>query len=270
MNERMAIGTKFTGYTALSSTTAVLLGGAALELPDGARNILAMIPMLTSPAGNTAGEPLAAEAYLESDDIKVVPFHVLPHPIGSSLLKAVAQVQGDMKGVLYPVNCPCKGGEQIKCYGKGLFNHTIEPYMGILLIYSNTPPSKSQCYAKLGTFTNTGTAAARVTGSNITVIGGRRLKEIFGMAVGTTVAALKGLAGHIDLSSEGFDPAWTLHLPLNPASGQVDTNIQEAIAGVSRLQVDIAMKDKSIVNDGFTLAVAVTTTGNFIAGVLYN
>lgn len=266
----MAIGTKFSGFTALSSTTAVLLGAAAVEIPDGAKNIVAIIPVLTSPAGNTAGEPVVAEAYLESDDVKVVPYHVLAQPIGSSLLLSTTQTQGTLKDVLYPVNCPVKGGESIKCYGKGLFDHTIEPYMGVLLIYSSLPPSKPQCYAKIGTFTNTGTAAARVTGSGISVVGGRRLIEIFGYAVGTTVAALKGLCGHIDVQCEGFTPAWTLHLPVNPASGQVDTDIQEAIAGVSRLPVDITMKDKCTINDGFTLAVAVTTTGNWILGVLYN
>lgn len=266
----MAIGTKFTGYTALSSTTAVLLGGAALELPDGAKNILAAIPIITSPAGNTTGEPVVGQAYLSSEDLNIVPFHVLAQPIGSSLTKSIAQVQGDMKHVMYPVNCPCKGGESISCYGKGLFDHAIEPYMGVLLIYSSTPPSKPQCYAKVGTFTNTGAAAARVAGSGITVVGGRLLKEIFGLAVGTTVAALKGIAGYIDVQCEGFSPAWTLHLPINPASGQADTNIQECVAGVARLQVNLNMKDKCVINDGFTLSVALTTTGNWILGVLYN
>jgi hypothetical protein len=266
----MAIGSKFSGFTALSSTTAVLLGGAAVELPAKARSIVAMIPILTSPAGNTAAQPIAAEAYLESDDVKLVPYHVFPQPIGSSLLLSIGQAQGAIKDTLYPVNCPVKGGEQIKCYGKGLFDHTIEPYMGVLIIYSDQPPDKPQVFAKIGTFTNTGTAAARVTGSGITVVGGRRLIEIMGFAVGTTVAALKGIAGHIDLACEGFTPAWALHLPINPISGQVDTDIQENCAGVSRLQVDIAMADKCVINDGFTLAVALTTTGNWIVGVLYN
>ena len=266
----MAIGSKFSGYTALSSTTAVLLGGAAVELPATARSIVAMIPYLTSPAGNTAGEPVAAEAYLESDDVRVVPYHVLAQPIGSSLLKSVAQVQGAAKDVLYPVNCPVKGGENINCYGKGLFNHTIEPYMGVLLIYSNVSPSMPQVFAKIGTFTNTGIAAGRVTGSNISVVGGNRLIEIGGLAVGTTVAALKGVSGHIDLQCEGFAPAWALHVPINPASGQVDTNIQECVAGVARLPVDVQMASKCVINDAFTLAVALTTTGNWIAQILFN
>lgn len=266
----MAIGSKFTGFTALSATTAVLLGAAALELPDGARNIVAMIPVVSSPAGNTANEPVAAEAYLESDDCKIVPYHVLAQPIGASLLKSCAQVQGAIKDVLYPVNCPVKGGESIKCYGKGLFDHTIEPYMGVLLIYSSEPPSKPQVFGKIGTYTNTGTAAGRAVGTAFSVVGGRKLIEVTGYAVGTTVAALKGIVGHIDFNCEGFSPSWDIHLPINPASGQVDTNIQECVAGVSRLQVDILMKDKCTINQGFTLGVALTTTGNWICGVLYN
>lgn len=267
----MAIGTKFTGYTALSSTDAQLLGGAALELPDAARNLVAMIPFITSPAGCTANEPVAGKAYLESDDVKVVPYTVLAQPIGSSLLKSSAQPQGEtLKGVLYPMNVPIKGGESIKCYGQGLFNHTIEPYMGVLLIYSDQPPTFPQVYSKVSTFTNTSTAAARVSGGTVTIVGGRKLIEIAGFAVGTTVAALKGLTGHFDFNSEGFTPSWDLHLPINPASGQVDTNIVECIGGVARLQVEIAMKDKCVVNIGFTLAVALTTTGNFVAQLMFN
>jgi hypothetical protein len=266
----MAIGTKFSGFTALSGTTAVLLGGANVTLPDGAKQIVAMIPVLTSPAGNTANEPIVAESYLESDDVKVVPYHVLAQPIGSSLLKAVAAVQGSIKDVIYPLHVPVAGGERIACYGKGLFDHTIEPYMGVLLIYSDQSPTEKQCYSTLSAFTNTGTAAARVTAAVVTIVGGARLREIFGFAVGTTVAALKGIASHIDISSEGFTPAWTLHLPVNPISGQVDTNIQEACAGVSRIKVDAKLDDKCQVNIGHTLAVALTTTGNFIAGLLWN
>lgn len=266
----MAIGSKFTGYTALSSTTATLLGGAALDLPDGAKSVIAVIPFLTSPAGCTANEPFAAEAYLESDDVKVVPYHILPNPIGSTLLKSISQIQGDNYKNIYPLNLPVKGGESISCYGKGLYNHAIEPYMAALLIYSNMPPTQPQVFAKIGTYTNTGAAAARVTGSNITIVGGRKLIEIFGYAVGTTVAALKGLAGYIDISSEGFTPSWTLHLPINPASGQTDTDIMESIAAVARLQVDIQMDDKVVINDGFTLSVALTTTGDWLVGVLYN
>lgn len=264
----MPIATKFTGYTALDSTTAVLLGGAALELPDGARQILGIVPYLTSPAGNTAAEAVAAKIYIQSDDLaKVVPFEVLAQPIGSSLLKSVAQVQG--KSTFIPMYCPCKGGESIKIYGQGLFNHTIEPYAGVLIVYSDEAPTKPQQFSKVSTYTNTGTSAARVSGGTVSIVGGKRLVEVAGFAVGTTVAALKGLAGYFDFNSEGFDPSWDLHLPIEPASGQVDTNIQECIAGVARREVNLKMADKCTINIGFTLSVALTTTGNFVAQVTY-
>jgi hypothetical protein len=264
----MPIATKFTGYTAISGVVATLLGGAALELPDGARQIVGIVPYVTSPAGNTAAEPVAVELYVESDDLKVTPYHILPSPIGSSLLKSVAQVQG--KSQFYGMYCPVKGGESLRIYAKGLFDHTIEPYCGALVIYSDEAPAKPQRYSKISTYTNTGTGAARVSGGTISIVGGKRLVEVGGFAVGTTVAALKGLAGHLDFNSEGFTPSWDLHLPIEPASGQVDTNIQECIAGVARREVNIAMADKSTINVGFTLAVALTTTGNFVAQVTYN
>lgn len=265
----MATGHKFTGYTSLgTSTTATLLGGAALELPDGAKQILGITVYLTSPVGNTAAEPVAAEIYVESDDVKCVPFHVLPNPIGSSLLKSVAQVQG--KSQFYAMYCPVKGGESLKIYGKSFFNHTIAPYAAALVTYTDEPVSKPQRFSKVSTFTNTGTAAARVTGGTVSIVGGRKLVEVGGYAVGTTVAALKGLAGHIDFTSEGFTPSWVEHLPIEPASGQVDTNIQECVAGVARKDVSFTMADKTTINIGFQLAVALTTTGNFIAQVIYN
>ncbi len=180
----MAIGTKFTGYTALSSTDPQLLGGAALEVPDGAKSLLAAIPFCTSPAGDTANEPVVGAAYLNSEDIKgIQPFYMLAQPIGSALLKSSAQPQGDSYANVYPINCSLSGGESIKCYGYGLFNHTIEPYMSVLLIYSDQPASGLQYFSKIGTFTNTGTAAARVSGGTISIVGGKKLRRIFGLAV---------------------------------------------------------------------------------------
>lgn len=263
------IATKFTGLTSIGTSTAdTLLGGAAVELPDGAREIIGIITYLTSPEGNTAAEGVNADISITSDDLKIVPFHCPANPIGSSLLKSVAQVQG--KSQFYPIHCPCKGGESLKIYGTALQAHTIAPYAGALIVYTDEPTGKPQVYSKASTITGTGISAARVSGSTVSIVGGRRLIEIAGYAFGTTVAALKGLAGHFDFQSEGFTPAWQLDLPIEPASGQVDTNIQECIAGVARKEVGIDMKDKSTINIGFTLAVALTTQGKFVAYFFWN
>lgn len=264
----MHIGTKFTGYTALSSTTEQLLGGAALELPDGVREIIGIVPYITSPAGCTANEPVTGYVNVTSDDVKTVPYQVLASPIGSSLLKSSAQPQG--QSPFYPMNVPVNGGESLKIYGNGLFNHTIEPYMAVLVIYSDQRSGKAQVYSKLSTFTNTGTAATTVSGGTISIVGGKQIIEIGGFAVGTTVAALKGLCGHLIFTSDNFTPAWVQHLPVEPASGQVDTNIVECIAGVARKKILVDITPKITIAIGFSLAVALTTTGNFIAQIMFN
>lgn len=262
------IGTKFTGYTALSSTTPQLLGGANLKLPDGVKEVIGIVVYATSPAGNTAGEPIACYADVQSDDVRPNPFTVLASPIGSSLLKSCAQPQG--QSPFYPMNMPVNGGEELKIYGSGLFDHTIEPYMGVLVIYSDQRSGKPQVYNKISTYTSTGTAAANVTGGTITITGGRKIVELAGFTVGTTVAALKGIAGHLIFQSDNFSPAWVIHLPIEPASGQVDTNIVECIAEVARKKVAIDISSHITINISHTLAVALTTTGKFVAQISFN
>lgn len=265
------IASKFTGYTALSGTTAQTLGGADLELPDGAKCILAVIPYITSPAGNTAAESVMGKVTITSADIKqgINPLQILAPPIGSSLLKGVAQPQGHPNLHIYPVNCPVNGGENLTIQGTGLIDHTIEPYMGCEVIYSDVAPHKAQRFYKLGTLTATGTAAATVPGSNISVQGGKYSVELFGFAVGTTVAALKGLSGYLYFTSEGWTPAWQQYLPICPASGLVDTNIVETIAGVARRKICLDMMEKTTIEDNFHLSVALTTAGYWIAGIGY-
>ena len=264
---------KFTGYTALSSTDAQTLGGADLGLPDGAKSILAVIPYITSPAGCTANEAIVGKVSITSTDVGkgLNPINILAQPIGSQLQGALAvgQPQGGAKGVIYPINCNINGGEDLTIKGQGLINHTIEPYMGVEVIYSDLPAHKAQRYYKVGTYTNTGTSAATVIGSTIKVTGGKTLVEVNGFAVGTTVATLKGLCGYFIFTSEGLSPSWIPELPINPASGGVGTDLQETIAGLARRKIQLDMDKTVTIQDDFHLSVALTTTGNFIAGVGY-
>lgn len=275
----MAIGRKVVGPTALSSTTAQLVGGAALTLPEAAKCILGIKIACSSPAGNTAGEPIAAKVYLESQDFPFIgPFEVLAQPIGSTLLKSISQIQGP--NIEYPINCRAQGdkkigGSRLKVYAAGLFNHTIEPYVAVEVIFADFIPRDKrgrplpQYFSQLGTFTNTGTAAGEASGGTITIVGGRRIKEVFGYAVGTTVAALKGIMGKFRLNSSGILDFGDIEFLINPASGQVDTDIMESVAAVARSKVDIRIKSKLDITNFFNLGVALTTTGNFICGILY-
>ena len=264
------------GPTALSATTEVHIGGVDLDIPADAKTILAIIPVLSSPAGNTANESVSAKVHIESKDLKrhpIAPYEVLCQPIGSSLLKAVAAVQGDIMKVAYPINCPCEGGEKLKIYGTGLFDHTIEPYVEAAVIFTDQrvdPLKFPQYWSELAAFTNLGAASGLSAAASITINGARKIHEIFGFNVGTTVAALKGIIGKLMISSTDFIPAWNPEIPLNPISGQVDTNIQEAVAGVTRFPIELGVKSRAIISGKFDLGVAITTAGKFVYGVRYS
>lgn len=266
------IGVKSWGATALSSTTDVQIGGADFEFPSDAKCLLAIMPTLSSPLANTANEPIVARIKVQSSSNYFGDLTFLAQPIGSSLLKSSAQPQGKQEDAIYPIYAPVKGGSKITLYGAGLFNHTIEPYMGATIWFSDfmvDPVKYPQHHWTIGTFTNTGTPAAEVVGSKISIIGGRRIVEVGGFAVGTTVAALKGLLTKIRLNSSDILAFGDIEYFLNPASGQVDTNIVECIGAVARVPCSIPIKDKATIADNCTNTVALTTTGNFIVQIGY-
>lgn len=255
------------------------LGASAsdLDLPSDAKFLIAACPILSSPAGNTANEPIAAKFTLAS---KSTGFNFgdctfLAQPIGSSLLKAVAQVQGSLEDVIYPIFARIPIGAKLKISAQGLFDHTIEPYAGIILWITDGDLDKlfpgrfPQRHYVVGTFTNSGTAAAEVSGSKLSFTGAKRILEAGGLCVGTTVAALKGLFPKFRLTSSDLTVMQDIEGFLNPASGQVDTNIQEAIAGITRLRISVPVKTPANLIDKLTLQVAITTTGNFALQIAY-
>jgi hypothetical protein len=266
------IGVKSWGSTALSALTDVQIGGASFEFPSDAKCLLCAMPTLTSPAGNTANEPVAAKVKIQSTSNYLGDCTFLAQPIGSSLLKSSAQPQGAQENAIYPLFCPVKGGSKIDIYGTGLLDHTIEPRVGITIWFSDFMPDPvryPQTHWVVGVYTNTSTAAAEVVGSKISIIGGRRIIEVGGFAVGTTVAALKGLLSQMRLNSSDILAFGDLMYFLNPASGQVDTNIVECNAGVTRIPCSIPIKDKATIADNHKLEVALTTTGNFVVQIGY-
>lgn len=266
----MAIWSKVAKPTQLSGTTDVLVGGEPLKMPADAKSILAIIPYVSSPAGPTAGEPIIVKIRLESDDFPVAPYTVLAQPIGSSLGKSGIQPQ--LEAPKWPVNCPVKGGSELKIYASGLIDHTVEPYVAVTVIIADFA-ALPQFHAKLGQLTNTGTAALETKGSGIRITGGRALREVFGFVVGTTVASQKGIMGKFRLSSPGFKGMGDIEFMAEPISGVLATDATTAsaqeFAKLTRLNVDVPITDPIDIDDYFNLAVALTTTGKWIVGVLY-
>jgi hypothetical protein len=270
---------KIIGPTGLGTASVpIQLGGKSVTIPAKAKSLLAVIPHVQAPAGNTAAQPIAASLMLKSNDNGgIVPWQVLLPPIGSSLLKSVAQFRGPNQ--VYPVNCPVIGGSTIDVYGQTLFNHTIQPWMGVTLLFADFVPGP-QYHAKIGTFQNTGTAVGEAADPNtLRITSGHLIKEVGGLVVGTTVAALTGILGWFRLASsnygkqaQGLTQMGDMLFMADGPSGQVDTNIQECtylqrVGNITPL--DIPIEDPCDISIFFDLAVALTTTGNFCTHILY-
>ena len=262
---------KTVGPTILSGVTSVKVGGANFKLPADAKCILAIVPQVTSPAGLTAGIAVLASVELKSDSNPISPFKVLCAPIGSTLGKAGVAVQDHAP--IYPVNCPVKGGSEIEIWATALHTHTIEPYVTCDIIISDFVASP-QFKAKLGTLTATGTAAGETKGSGLRLEGARRIVELLGIAVGTTVATLKGICGKFRLSSSGLKAMGDQEFALEHIGGAVSldattaTSIEFALL-TRKSDLDIPVTDPIDIDDYFNLGVAITTAGKFIVGILY-
>ena len=268
------IWTKVVGPTALSSTSEVKLGGANLKLPvpEAGKKlyISGIIPHAAAPGGPTASEPTAVKIKMLSDSASIQPYEVLCQPVGSNLAKS--GIQPLAPAPFYPVNAEVPGGSELQVYGVGLFNHTIEPLASVTIVLCDFNPGP-QVFGKVGTFTNTGTAAAEVKGSGIRLEGGKAIRLLTALVVGTTPATAKGISGKYRLSSSGLKGMGDLEFSAEPIPGVLITDattpsVQES-ARLTIVPVDAKITDPCDIDDYFNLAVAVTTTGNFAIGVLF-
>jgi hypothetical protein len=271
----MPIGIEIATATSLgtSTTKTQLNGGNDVTLPATAKSILAVVPYLCH-VTPTAGEPCWAKLELESDDFSVVPYAVLAQPVGSMLGKSGFTSAGPLSGVRWPVNCPVGGGDKLKVYGTALTANTVAPYMGAAIVVSDALPASPQLRAKVGTVTDTGTAAGEVAGTSYSFTGGRKVVELFGAVVGTTVAASKPIVGYFRMESSEFYPPFPVKFPCEPIQGRIATDAttasaQEVVPGVSRFPVDINVRSPTTVQDYFNLELALTTTGKFVTGVMF-
>lgn len=273
----MAIWTKVLGPTALSSTSEVQLETKNMKLPADAKTILAIIPHCSSPAGQTAAQAVTASVILKSNDFNVTPYEVLCAPVGSTLGKSGFEPRD--KAPIYPVNCPVKGGSELGIYGKGLVDHTIEPYVAVTVIIADFVVGP-QFHAKIGTLTTMGAATAGETkGSGIRITNGKKITEVVGYAIGTTVATLKGIMGKFRLSSSGFknpqgQGMGDVEFAQEPIGGAISIDATTAtsieLALLTRLKdLDIPITDPVDIDDYYNLGVAVTTAGKFIVGLIY-
>ena len=250
-----------------TGTDKILLGGANLVLPDWAKSIVEVRPIVNIDVP-TVSESVLAQLILESDDFNIGPYEVLAAPISSCLGATIAPFAASPE--VYPVNCPVDGG-QLKVYGKALVANTAAPVMSCSVKISSEPPRGPQYFAKMGTLTASGTTAStEVAGTQYQFSKGRRIVELFGSLVPDTVAAADALAGYIRYSSSEFAHVTPAKLELNPCVGGLSTLFSTKIDGVSRQKVSIPLnKGQTNIQDNLYMDLAPAAAGNFVSGVMF-
>lgn len=271
----MPLGHEIATLTSLGTGTAKtrLNGDKAVKLAEGARTLVGIKPYLFVETV-TAAEPTIAKIEVESDDVQLKPYEILANVVGSSLGKLGITV-GSMTE-FWPIFAKLKGGESINIYGTALNANTSAPFAGCMAIISDEPlwAIEKQKKAKMGTLTSTGTAAAEVNGTPYSITGVRKLREVFGAVVPTTVAASKGFTGYFKYVSSEFEPPFPKKYPLPPIHAALSTDATTAsnanpITQIMRERDDIVMKpSQTTIADYFNLERSVTTAGKFVSGII--
>jgi len=268
MAKELVIGSDVIGSTSLGTgTTKTLLGGADMVLPEWAKSIVAVIPVVNIDVP-TVSESVIAKLILESDDFTVGPFEVLAAPASSCLGATVAPSIAEPEK--YLVNCPVPGGAKLSVYGQALVANTAAPVMSCGVIVSSEPPTGPQRFAKMGTLTSTGTTASTdVPGTLYSFSKGRKIVELFGLVTPAVVAAADALQGYIRFSSSEFSRSTPAKMQFNPVPGGLSTIFSTKLDGVTRLPLCIPLDPgQKNIQDYLYLDLAPAAAGSFITGVI--
>jgi hypothetical protein len=256
------------GSTSIGTgTTKTLLGGKSLILPEWARAIVAIIPIVTIDVP-TVSESVLAKCVLESEDFTIGPFEVLASPISACLGATISPLVSEPEK--YLVNCPVPGGAKLDIYGEALVANTTAPVMSCAVIISSEPPTGKQRFAKMGAITSTGTVASTdVPGTPYSFSKGREIIEVFGVVAPDTVAAGDAMTGYIRLASSEFARSTPCKMPFTPIAGGLSTIFSTKIDGVSRLPVRIPLEaGQKNISDYLYMDLAPAAAGNWVSGVI--
>lgn len=255
-----------TGTSLGTGTTKTQLnGGSNVTMPAWARELVAIAPYAVLDTV-TGDESLLVKIALESDDVAINPFEVLANPVEG----ADATSGESFVGLLpdFPVHCPLKGGEEIAVYGTCLASNTAAPYAGVTMVVADRRTGR-QKFAKVGTLTGTGTAAAEVAGTAYSIHGSERIVEVYGTVKTITKAASNPIVGYIRLQSNDFKVAVPLKYAFQPISGALGGVGCRNNAGIKRFPVEVPTNTTCTVQDYANFDLAPASAGSFITGILF-
>ena len=246
-------------------------GGVNLTKPTQAKTLLEVVPYLAPSAALTAEQSMLVEAAIESDSINLLPKRLVVSPILGGLGAFTAALSPVL--LSYKFNTPLGAGstQQFSVYGQAQVANTAAPTLGCAFHYSESETNeKEMFYTKPDNETSTGTAATTVTGSSVTINGGRFLESIYPVVTPVTPTASESLIGDIQISSDDFDNSMPLRVPIQPVATALGATVTMMLSKMAVYKnIHRGMKSSAVINTSYRQSEALTVAGNFIAGFGY-
>lgn len=230
--------------TGTGTTKTQLNAAADLIIPAAVTALHSFTPYQAATGAYTAAQSSQQLIELESSDIQpnISPKAYVMDPTSGGLstfdIAAVALLRD------VPINVPCIGGNRLRVYGTAREANTVAFRVGVGFTISDTRPDGPQMFWDAGAATSAGTAAARVTGGNITVSAGTRVKKVYGrVSVTGTVTASESFVGYFEFVSNGFVDAIPCTFPAQPMGVGLGSLVAPLLPGGQDWNVDIGLRN---------------------------
>jgi len=278
--EVMAIVTldKLTSTSLGTGTTKTQINGAADYFIPGTMNAIHyLIGYHASTGATTAAQTYKPVLFLESTDItpNISPVHYpMPGECGGLGTTTAGSIPALDK---IPVNVTCRPGNRIQGYGQYLTANTVAGRLGIGMGMSNAGTGgKRRAFYEVGgspTGTAAGTAAATVSGSDITITGAEKAWSAFTRFYPTTITASEDYIGVCNFSSGNWEsePLSFPYQPIGSALGALIAVGDFSSDGMRTLAIERTFKGSGqyVVNNSVTIDESLTGNGTFINGIAF-
>ena len=266
----MTLGFDDVAATLLVDTTETLLNtGTALTTPNNAQQILEVSPYLCAVgAVPTTDEVQMPFFRMQSDDVAIEPLICsLPTNQGTDGTPISALGWSPVMPT-WPVNIPIAEQSRINYFGDLDEALTLDPRMGVTVVYSDQASNMPEMYYQRGaTASTSGTADnARTAGVDITLTGGSEIVQLINTVGITLNAPSIHVSGFMEYASSDFQTSFPYRVQVSQivasvgASGTCDGGqgikifkmpIGQGIPIAGRTVINTFMTQRDAVGTGF-------------------
>jgi len=252
------------------TTKTTLNAGNNLTKPTQAVEVIEIVPFVASSGALTAGESIVTKIIFESNSVDLLPKESLVPPVLAGLGTFGHGLSPMLDSIEYRTPLVLGATSQFQVSGQALESNTVAPEMGCSIHYSEVQSGKPEHFYNMPAISNTGTAATTVSGSDLTINGGRFLEDIYPLVAPGVVTASESYYGHMSITSNDFENSMPLKVSFQPIS----TGLGSAVsAGMVRLpayhNIHMGMKSSAIISQSLVLEEALTAQGTWLAGYGY-